>query len=732
MKDSNTFVYVDNSGIVQETSDFAIGIANPLRFSPQNWDDTEQTWQRSDSMHGIFTKLSGEYIFCEDGAKILRYLSFSAMTGGYTAQGILRVDKRLNVAWIYSTYQECAISFEKPKYDMETVTVQLYEDGLAQRLKSNLDTPYEITIDGGEQIFFAGTRVLGSARFRYSGAMYIPTAIFGVAQGIWFNSLLPIVNEEGYAPVQDTQSVDAWTMGMQANLFFFGDTEYTKYAQLNKDTQPIAKTVTRTATQVRVNLVGTGTPTVKFEQAIAKGKAASNYTRYITYSDVPFVLTAGVPVTIDIPESVTDIGDVLSGEGVYILHGISQVSGSSGLTGYIQFEVLTPDTSDVEIISEFNTAGTNVNALRQPVMYDKAIKAMANGDFGVSPASSILLGDPTYRTVDNYPYHTWFCNALHLKGVNDAIFKVTIGDLLKHFQTLYPCGIGVKNNVVSLEDLSYFYDDTVVISDLGVLTDWEIIPTNEMGTVIKAGYKYDESDVLNGRDTFNSVNYYKSDARFSADKEIDLTSPAIADVQSTEKQRVQEYGKNTTGNKIDDELFVFETYRTHAPGTPPFLDYPNQTGGVVSGVTFPDWVYNVGLSIRRNLQRNIKLISSWCYPSTKEIKFQSTERNADLVSKFDAGGGSFYPEIAEKQSIIPSADAYWLPYKITFKAITGLDLPELMKINPYGVFTGRIIINGKFVNVRIFADSISFKPAKRNTYEIEGRLSPNNDLSSFI
>ena len=54
---TKTWYFVNSSNVIQTTNDNAIGLANPLQHSPNEWDGIEQSWERSESMHGYLLRL---------------------------------------------------------------------------------------------------------------------------------------------------------------------------------------------------------------------------------------------------------------------------------------------------------------------------------------------------------------------------------------------------------------------------------------------------------------------------------------------------------------------------------------------------------------------------------------------------------------------------------------------------------------------------------------------------
>jgi len=734
MLDELTFIYIDSFGNIQTTTDFAIGIANPLRYSVDEWQDIEQGWTRSESTHGIITKITGQYTFKGDGAKILKHIIF---TEGYTAVAKFRIDK-LNTdalsSWNYSVYQEGDISFETPKTNMTDAQIKLYETGIGQDFKQNLTTKYEIDSTGQSlTVYFVGTTVKASYNYRYGNTtINVPfTASIGLEK--FFNLPLSNTNNEGYSPVATAQSEELIILGDTLTSFFYGATEYSKYGLTNQDTQTfVSPTLDVNAMDIEWQWdSGTATPvTAKFALWGFIVPTGGDYTvkQFVIFSDPPIVMTSGVPYVINIPAFSNFIPDISPDENLYISAGINIVVGSATGTGNFRVRVLTPETSGAKLTFPFKTAPSEVDGLRQPDIYRLLMDKVADGKYGLTPSASNFLNDQSLRLVDNYPYHTILTNGLELKGVKNTIYTLSPQDLLDHLQALYPVGIGVKNNVISLEHLSEFYRDDIVIADLGVLTDVEVVPTNKMGTTLKFGYDYEKGDILNGVDDYNTATTLKTQGRFENDKPIEFISPATASVYEIEQQRVEQAGKDTTGTRINDKLFCFSVYPTPSPTW--FLNIPDEQGGVVTGVLYPDSAYNVDLSPRRNIERLLPLLNSWAYPSTKEVKFQLSDRSAEMVSKFrdSISPPTYFPEITEKTGFTPSnSPLLWLPFEITCKAIVPIDIVAAMEANPYGVFIGTY----KGYEVRFFADSVKFKPKNRNTFEFVGRLSPTCDLTPF-
>lgn len=736
-----SWAYVDNTGNVVITSDPLIGEANPLRDMPSNWEEIELGYIRSESLDGIFSKTTGEYEFVGDGAKILRHFIF---TQGYTANLIFEVYIRNN-NWTYDLWEKSDLSFEKPPIQSPTLSVNalMFEKGLAQRIKNSLNTPYEVDATGSTRVYFLGTRVRGKYNYRFGEAFVRQPwpLVFGIGVGKYTNSFLVSVNDEGFKPVAIVQASDKGPRYIGDYTPISGLISDEGYIFKNTDTQPFAVSY-----QIE-NLIpswryvaasGVGSVVAKLELFLLRQLPSGSVSFTILATNPVRTLTSSTTFTTEASISLplTPLfTDLQPDEMLFLAFGVEVDPSSTPPHG--AFDIRAENFADAKfsLQTEFNTKPTFINGVRQPVMFGKIINAVANGEFGVDPYESNFLNTPSAQYVDNFPYHTLFTNGLEIKGVTNTRYKVELGDMISHFKALYPVGIGVVNDKVKLEHLSYFYNDSVTIGDLGEGADAKITLRSDMGTLLKFGWDFDEDvDVLNGNDDYNTILNFKSNGKFQSEKTLEFISPYVASMYQIEKSRVQDAGKDQTGTKVNDQLFVFSIYRDLVPfiPTPEYIPlYTELWGGVVSGVNFPEWAYNVDLSPRRNFERLRGLINSYCNPSAQPLEFQTAERNDALVSKFRDGFSppTYFSEITEKADFTPStSEIFWLPFDYEGEHIIPYDLRQLMAVNPYGAFT--LTINGK--PARIFIDEIKVRPGKRNTFSVKGRFTPSTDLTKFI
>lgn len=735
MPDDTTWIYKDSDGNFIVTTDSAIGLANPLRDMPINWEEIEQEWARSETLDGVFTKLSGEYTFVGDGAHILRHYIF---TYGYSAKLKFRVDVRRS-DWQFEVYDSCDLSFEKPPIEGPDYRVNavLFEAGLAQELKTNLETDFEIPITGGVRVYFAGTRVKGKYNYRYGASICrIPWPVsYGTGFLIFKNLLTVATTSEGFKPVATAQTAEilipSTFLGRDIDPMLETDEPFILQ---NIDTQNFPVIMNQEGLELKVTYNGSTGPVNALVEFYLIIQAPGQNIRAVSliYSGGVTAMTSGV----DYFFNVTDVVNLSIGGGLdpseclFIAPAIGVYSGTTP-NGTFDIVPVNSDASKLSLEVNFNTAASYANGLRQGALFKALGEKIANSNYGPNPTASPVLNDPSYRIVDNYPYHTLITNGLEIKGITNSMFKTNMGDFVKHIKALYPWGLYVENNVITIDHLNKIYDDTVTLGNLGEATNVKITPRGSVKSKIKFGYKFnDNDDILNGRDDYNTVIDYRAPGRFMSESTMEFVSPYTASVYEIERARVEEKGKDTTGNKVNDQLFTFSVFRDNMGGDY-FLWYMGQMGGVVSGVFFPEWAYNIDLSPGHIRQMQRPLINSFCYPSTLPITYQISSRNGEMKSKDlkTTGPTTYWPEVIEKADIIPGTDGrIFADYDFEGQFIIPINLKALMMANPRGAFD--ITVKGK--PARIFIDNIKNRPAKRNTFDVKGRFTASTDISQFI
>lgn len=736
-----TYYKVDASGNATVAADATDAI---LASSPEEWLDTEQGYDRSTSTHGIFTELSNEYTCVGDMATIIR---FHWLTYGYSAQLKFRVDELVHGATSY-TYKVLSInniSFEEPEADLTGIAITLYDTGIGADLMANMDTPVEIPLSGGDVVdtIHEGTTLKSRLNFRYAQATTSNTesrVSTGRTSLEAMNILIAPTVSEGLRPVVQEQSASGIAMGQLGSGAFYGidsasSEQYGKY---------LFQVVGQTIFDIRIDYK------TKFRWKFSAGTfgaVASNATFKVWYvvcrdksTFTPTLLSTG-PVTVTVTPGVwvnetidtaTIFSTMTDGERMYVVIGVDATVVGTTLDWGFEIETVDPEDSIVSFTLHFDSKPSQVQGFRWFDLFTKTITTFAAGKYGTTPVAPSSLADPSTFIKGNFPYRTILTNGLSLKGASGTSFKLTPGDMFKDSFATWGTGLGAITGQVFLDTLDKFYDDTTEIVDIGELSDWKLTPMKTMASKLIFGGKVVDTDILNGVQDFNTQSTFKVPVVLQTDSTIEYISPFISSIYTIEKLRVEEYGKDNTGNLVNDEVYKYEVLASGFGD-----DFPIRYSSVdyhTFGVDYPSRVYNTMLSPGNCRNRLTSLINSNTYPSILPLTFQTSERYDGVYSYyFDYSTSMGSLDLYENANIQPSSTPLiYLPFILKGRSVKPLNLRDLMTANPYGYVKMFVVYKGKTIDVRGFIKKVRYKPIRRNEFDWEFILTPTNVITQFI
>jgi hypothetical protein len=202
-------------------------------------------------------------------------------------------------------------------------------------------------------------------------------------------------------------------------------------------------------------------------------------------------------------------------------------------------------------------------------------------------------------------------------------------------------------------------------------------------------------------------------------RELNLVSNYKAGMYDIEFTRVNLEGKNTTNSSTDNDVFFLHVEK-----------FPQQDGtyklfraqySSVSGLLDKDSAFNIELSPKRCLQRHgAYLRACFFYQSTGVLKFESAERNADMI----AGG------ISEKadQPISLLGQPMFVPIEFTFDCPMPENMIEQMETQPQRPIT--FTWNG--TQFKAYPTDISIQPADNADQTVTALCAVGNDLTKLI
>lgn len=743
------YVYVNDSGEVQFTTDMSEWLANPLRNSLHEWPDVAIAWERSESLKGFFTAISGDYTTSGDAATIIRYIAF---TYGYTAKLTLHIYKTSKVDLLPYFWGKNDILFDKPEVSRAgTVKIRMVETGIAQDFRNNLDTPYEIEMSGADLVdtIHEGTTVSGKYEYKYAdtvcaniGARDYEFEAFNLATGF--------VNSEGLFPIAETRATDSIRMGLLGGSTFYGvtDPEFSnQYNQWGLRAGQTLKEVKITLQNCKFKWIyekQAGSTALnpitncQFSLYVAVGKDRSTL-RVIEnlYNGAVIPSVNAFTDIIDETVNVTDrsIGEVYENEGIYLLMGIYSSATGIGSVNLWGFSIRTfePENSRITIRTDFDSKPTQVQGFRWYKMWEKLVDKFAGGKYAPVPGKSPYMSDPSTFEKGSYPYRVILTNGQILKGAVGTKTKITMKTMVEDAMSNYPVAVGPENgDTLVIDHISKFYDTSYVIADVGELTNGKIYPLADFGTIVETGHQYDRGDVVNGVFDYCTKSTHKISVILEAEKRTQFLSQINASIYNMEDLRVAQYGKNTTASESTEDVYKYSVV-----GTPEGSNYKIRYAGrspefyeVSTAAGYANTRYNVEFSPGNMLNRLKGIINSNSWPSVLPLKFQISDRNGIINSRFkNAAGTAFLPRVYDSQEITPNnTELYWLPFKVTGTCVLDEDFEAAMMNNPFGIV--RATFRG--VPIEIHLNRVKFVPKSRNSFDIEGVLSKNVDISKLI
>jgi len=711
-----------------------------LEYAPEEWDDVEKVWARSSSLHGIFTKLSNEYKFVGDGATILKHIIF---TKGYDAKAKLLVEVVNDNTWEYETFSINDIDLSKPPSDLTSVTVSLFDNGIGNDFKANLDTPYEIPLTGSDVITVEheGTTVKAKYNYRYGDITTFDLSyiIGGSTDSLCVTLLSTPTTSEGLRPVaaektcNTTRMMDFSASGVGGA--FYGIAEYDNFwLEAGQDIGSLKVNYKATIDWVCSGSTLLPTPynvRLKIKAIISKKDEPFRASETI-YTSATYDFggaAVGRREVIDVVDY--DLGNINVDERVYLIICPEWVSGGT-VYSEVALSIFDNVSSRVSFDFVFNTPISDVQGFRLHKLLQKTVEAFADGKYGITPFASTFLSDPSSVYKGAKPYQTIITNGNALKGILDSVFKLSMKDQIEDIQSNYGMGIGISGGQLIAERITEFYRDDITIVDLGELTNWSIEPLNKTPTLIVIGNKYDnDNDVLNGSYDYNTKTTFKSQNISETENRVEYVSPIVSSIYNIERMRVAEAGKDTTGNKVNDSLYKLAVVET-AVDDKYKLNYEGASGGglFIAYDTLGDNPYNVEFSPQNMRIRLNEILYSNAYPSTTEITFQKSDRYKGMSSVYyDYDTASYTSVLYEDGNISPDdTELLWLPFIAKFQSVVPINFDALTDANPYGKVIGTV--NGKTIHGYIL--SAKMKPSNRNIFDWEVLLTPSTNIEDLI
>lgn len=737
----------DTSNYYQDTTAGVVitATAVPLSYAPMQWKDTDLQWKRSPKYAGIFRSFVVPISFVKDGLSILRHVRY---TQGIEGKCLLEIRRLNQDTQLYDTYYVGDVDFSQSSDNEYFFQVTIMDGGLAAIIKAYDMTPQKVSLYASDAKLINMDGLTFQNTYSYgtlipTGQAAQSTQIIGLSsanfRSAWDTYALPPDGDIATGTALGSVSMDMDGAGGVAargsipnnNYFYLADKGSTVKVILNQQLQ-----------LRNPNLLSGRSIKLSFWALHWSDATGNTVISKQLWADPLSWLTIGGTRTYgstNPAKGTVAFTGVAKKDKIFIFYVVDSLTPSPNNWAYeLDLYDGEPITDSVQVQTYYRLPASKPRSLTILQFWQKIIAQVAGS--GTYTAVSTFLSNPVYQTIDSNPSNVKITCGDALRelyqdargNVSDPAIKTSIDDFHSAMRAVYMAGIGVEGNVARLEHLSYFFDNSTVSASLGLVKNLRRDTPHEfLFNQIKAGFERQSYDAVNGKDEFNTDQFYTTPG-IRAPKQIDMQSHYRADMYGIEFTRYNLSGKKTTDSESDNDIFLVETKPVIGSSGAYDLARPqNDFGNSATGVIDPTTAFNLSLSPKRNLLRNSPLISVATHLMSGALKFRTSDKNEYLVSKLSNSVGI----LAENADvpITSLGDPLFLPILFVFETEVPTDIAALIEANPYGriEFKWRNKKTGELIDQAGFIYEVGIHPADNAVYTWKLLACPDTDLSKL-
>lgn len=528
-------IYIDDGGNVQVGDPTTLkrpdGRLADLDQAPEGWQGILVKYARNMQWMGLFRNMSVPLQFPGDGANILMDGMWNH--GGVECVrflGIMLLDK-LSTPYQYDSWYLCELDFKKYNQQKDKVLIQALEGGLSKYLNANDSIKYPIELDNPKSFYLLRDGIVLTERANYEMAAGIEIDYNTFGSRVWMP--LNFFNKEGSA-----SGVAFFTQNLEpTSLPTFPITTQNFIAKAGSRLNPDPVQVEITG-NIYYKVINDGDGSTSFRMRFqTTAQDLGNQDDY----------NLGIPGTWNTDDIITTPVNI-----TIPLRPADQLY----LTGFF-FGAGPFDNAKIQILPDsklvFKYSNRMYSTYSKEMYAIDLLKAvvdkMSDGKYTAESSFLSTKKDLSFTCGDSIRFNG--IQAGHkietsLKDLFQAL-KVSSGESL---------GAAIRNNILVVEPLSYFFKDEIVL-DLGEIGDFPEVTVLEdlIYDEIRAGYEKNEYENVNGRIEFNQGQDWKLPI-LKVKNKLDLESTFRADPIGTELYRIEVVGLDTTDKTEDKKPFV--------------------------------------------------------------------------------------------------------------------------------------------------------------------------------
>jgi len=704
--DSGDYYYVDSTGAVLTQAS-----AIEIPFAPKAWDDKVLEWVRGFESYGIVTNVTDSLDYVLDAAKILRHLFY---TYGANAYCLLYIEVLDDSAQTYSKYFSGEIDFNEVSDRYTNIGAPVSDGSYSENLKNLKSTDYELDLDNSFYVRMDGMSLRSKVTLTTideKGSPF-PTMYDNIRFTQSLQIGLAVIDDDGSELVgyfQGQYSLVNNYLGANLNPLA---TNFLMAA--NRDSELSMDLDYKVALRNQ-GIGGGGTQDdIKLRLYITIQDTDGSYTTEVLYTTPSWQVPSGATTIYNFQFTVAPTNPILKGQKIFISHGVTWQTFPS--VSNWEYDIAIEEGT-ITMNFDYQLEDSYIEVKRCNDLFTDLVDEISD---------SAVVADSTFLD-NNDDYVLTSGNAL--RALADAKLKTNFNDFWQSFSNIFCLGqyydkINEEHIIVEREDL---FDGATQILDIGDLTDVEIYQNQEiLFNKLLIGYPEIKVEGLNGKEAFNCKFEFSSPLE-GADRTLDMTSAYIADPYEIEIYRANLDGQDTTIAKEDNNVYIMRIESSIA-GTyngRDYYDLKRYTLVGSSGLTFPNDVYNLDITPKRNLERNGSYLRGiLTLMDSESLVFNTADRNQDLIT--DIGSGN----VTENADVLISTLDSAMFYNFILKGKTAIyqQIQSLLDTNPYGYIDCEWLDN----SYTAFLLSAMENPETKASQEITLLLTSSNDITKLI
>lgn len=639
------------------------------KYSPDEWNNNVLNWERSSNSEGLIVKYTTNFSFIKEDADYLR-LCFKA-TGVFSEVKFI-VERYDYSTFSFEPYYSADIDFYSYEDTKNKVSVVTTEISYRASMEANLDTTYEIDLPNAAN-FVRYDRI----RLKSTIACTGDTNETGISSLTSITPSLFITTEDIFGGKVQVQSVlgpnlnnleenasDLWILqandSVSLNISVSFDFTIQLLIRANDGYIQLLMFVGKEINDARKVEIGSVRVTKDQQYAYLKGNVNLANQNINTGENVYFVIR---------PTS---------------LMRVESVKSNTDMKVDINYYDRIGNTKDIY-------------GLRPIDLLKSLIEKATAGEYNQVKSNLLTIGEVSNMLITSGDL---------IRGIEGAKIKTSLKDFFQAFKSMFGASYTFKNingvETLEVEQVNYFYDRNTMITEVDDISDHSMkVKDNDVYNKLKIGYEDQTYDEVNGKKEFNTTVEFSINSKHNG-KELNLISPYRADMYGIEFTIVDYEQQETTDSNNDNDVFIIHT-GSRLSG---FINgYSlNRNYKILNSDSYVgDTAFNVYLSPKRCLLRQIEYIKSLFMFSGDELKFASSTKDYDVTS---TGG------IVEHSDVLLSSYSnLFKPITHEFETMVPANISDLINEGYRGYIA--FIDNGELL--KGFIESISENPGRNKS-----------------